>query len=258
MKSVLKLAVCGFVAIALHTTQANAQAAQAISGDAMAVMQKNAIARQFLEQKLGVKSGSVVDANAALSKLSQADKIAVMKAINSYTNKAVTGNTPSAVSNNEAAARAAFQSSEAVQVAAIAQGAASKDAVAPGVGKTSKVITCSQKLDVSQLVVAGGPNITTLEEAQKKGVMARGACNENPEEMANVENKKIFGLTVECMLNNGVTASTSDAERAAIGGTCLEAANGGKMAKGEGAAAIAGINSKCGWFAQKYAAQAIQ
>ncbi|MBX3022985.1 MAG: hypothetical protein KF799_15020 [Bdellovibrionales bacterium] len=241
MKSVAKVAVCGILALAIN---ANAQVGQAISQDALQIINKNAAARQYLAEKLGVRAGSASEANVALKKLAPADQAAVLKAITAYTKNAVDSSSAAASASNTAAAKAAFASNT---------GSVIESVVNAQNAKKNETISCSQKLDASRLAVAGGPSVATIEAANKAGVVARGGCAENPEEMSQ-ENIKVFGLLSECGLNKGLNVNSSEAERVEVMGACLATIN--NISVEEAKTRVASINNKCGWFSAKYAQSA--
>jgi len=260
---------------------ANAQQA-AFTNDMMAILQQNAVARQYLETNLGLRTSSVKDANKALTDLRNAGKTGevglIMKSVNDYTSKAVAGNSPAAVSQNAAAAAAAFKTStgEIIKVAAVAQGAGSTESTTAKAG----TVTCSQKVDPREIYVQGGPSLEKLEKAAEVGVIANGGkCGETPGKMEDPRNKRLFNETAACALDKGITAATPDSSAEPVFGECLSKANQDlasaentvrilhreapvvvSMTADEGTQAIQKIDNEaaggCGWFAQARRAEA--
>lgn len=244
MKSVAKVAVCGILALALHN-QANAQAA-AISQEAMQMMSKNAVARQYLAEKLGVRTSSAADANVALKKLSAADQAAVLKAITAYTNNAVAGESAAAAASNMAAAKKAFvvASGSNIEVTAAAQG---------NTAPAAKGATCNMDDAASEVAAGTGFDKGLVYNLiQKKVINMIGPdCGSDIRAMK-PENRRNLIFAADFAERKGVLSIQDPSQRDVLYGQGLAEAwrvNEGRSALDEagGIESMKSIRAKCGY-----------
>ena len=132
MKVLSKIAVCGLLSLTLSSA-ANAQSA-AVTQKAVQAMQQSATAKQFLQNRLGLRPGaSAADVNAALARLGSAERAVAVGAINAFSTKAVITGDSSAISANEALAKTIFSTSNGQLIDLAKSGpTASRDAVVAG------------------------------------------------------------------------------------------------------------------------------
>jgi hypothetical protein len=251
MKTVSKVAICGLLAFALQTT-ANAQSVQVEQG-AVRLMQESQIAKKFLEQKLGVKTGSVADVNAALGKLSAAERAGVVAAINSYASQAVLANGNSnLISQDEKAARAAFTTGngQLIEVAALVKSSSSRSAVTAKAieGKTCNLDEAAQDLSAGTKV----SQATAASLISKHVINLMGECGKDVRQMGPAARGNLL-TAADCADRQGVTSITTAAGRDEVYGRCLQQAlrsNEGDTVTSETEAVqrVKDIRANCGYF----------
>lgn len=234
---------CGLLAFGLTT--ANAQNAQ-LSQNAVKLMQESQIAKRFLEQRLGVRTGTLTDVNAALSKLSPAERAGVVAAINAYSAKAAVANgNVSIASQNEQAARAAFTvgNGELIQVASLAQGQAATTATSSKLPKNS----CdASAVDVTASKLAEGTVGASFADAQsviQKGIIRLDQnCTTAAADMKSADARGNLIKIAKCAEGKDVLKLQAAAERNGVYAACAA------EVAGIPAADMNSAQAKCGYL----------
>lgn len=243
MKSAVQFAVVGLIALGC---QANAQMAQAVRQQTVDHLGKSAAAREFLVNKLGVRTGSAADVNAAILKLDTAQRAAVLKAIASFESKYIDNSGPAAVAANENLAKSAFSTTtgiQNIQLAANAQGVSSNTAVKAVTG--AKGETCGTKLTALELAQAKPKaSVAEIQRALDDGNLTNGNCKEDVREKA--ETARTATDIAVCMSRKGVNKNSAREVRIATSADCISEELQRPI---EDARASAGaIAGKCDWF----------
>lgn len=244
MNSFVKLTIAGLMAFAL---QANAQQRQAvqITQETLSAARSNPTANRFLTESLGIPAASTLaDVNKVLSAMSAKESALAIGALNSYAAKAKkVDSIQNQMSNEKAAAEVFMTGGKLLSVAAAAQGGTTTAAVA-----AKSAGECNFSLDISKADVPGAPNYATRQAIVKAGLLSRGNCSENPDDLTPDQMATLWSIA-EAQLNAGLNQDSPDELRNQVGGKALAKRNG--IPEADGIAALTSINTKCMWNAQK-------
>ncbi len=211
MKALVKLAVCGILAVAV---QANAQSLQ------LGQFARTQTGQAFLRQMGLGANATAAELTAAMNRmnLSAAQQAAVTKAISQFNQQAVAGNNAAAVSRNEQIAQAIVApKGQVLPVTALADNA-SRDAVS-----AAGAPQCDASSVASALSARGGITFAAAEAAEKEGIIGSAKCA--IKDIKSDEAGINLGETVGCMLNNGAgKLPVGSEQRVAIGSGCLAGA----------------------------------
>ena len=245
MKSVVKAAVLGLMAFALQANALQKEAVQ-ITETTLAAVRANKTSNRFLSESLGIQAAATLaDVNKVLQAMSPSEAALAIGAMNSYAAKAKKADNIQNQMTNEQAAQAVFmQGGKLLSLAAAAQGGVANAAISnKAVGK------CDFALDLSKSDIAGAPNYATRKAILEAGLLSRGDCTENPDEMTAAQTVTLWNVG-ECLLNKGLNADSSDEVRNTEGGKCLAKLNG--VSEQDGIASMTHINTVCKWGSQKF------
>lgn len=211
MKALVKLAVCGILAVAV---QANAQSVQ------LGQFARTQTGQAFLRQMGLGANATAADLTAAMNRmsLSAAQQASVTKAITDFNKQAVTGTNAAAVSRNEQIAQAIVAPKGQVLAVTALSNNASRDAVSAAGGAQ-----CDAASVASALSARGGISFAAAEAAEKAGIIGPAKCaiKDIKSNAAGIN----LGETAGCMLREGADKLPVGSQaRIDIGSGCLAGA----------------------------------
>ncbi len=227
MKAFMKLAVCGFIALAVQS-QAFAQAAQA----QLEKLATTRMGQQFLQQTLGVSSMTAADLNAAMAKLSGAEQAALLSLVNKFNSGYVAGNSIQAKSQNEQLAKSIFApKGQMIQLAAVVKDTTTRSAVDEALnGQTCGINDKDEEIArrLTERFQKSGirvyPSYDDILSARQAGYVTLGSCaaGKNLEKMGVQAQVNAIEMQV-CEFKAGAK-NLPQAEREKVGAECLAAA----------------------------------
>jgi hypothetical protein len=214
MKTISKVILCGLVTVAIQSV-ANAQSLQ-VEQKAVDMLEQNQIAKRFIEEKLGVKTGQAADVNAALSKLTPAQQSGIYTAITAYATRASkpTNGTLTKM-NNDLANRIFTRNGKLLAVSDLVKNSSSRSST-----KSKNTCSADQLKDDAIALSVPGSDVTYAQayDALEKGQIKVDTqnCNTPAAQMKDPKAKGNLVKIAECQINEHKSAGSCYAQIANI------------------------------------------